>query len=72
MELFHTLLDLPLTAAFMEQYDRPEESMADAQFGRAGQGLDRMAPAFKAVQQYVMRNEALILAALSVGGVDAP
>ncbi|CAK0829468.1 unnamed protein product, partial [Prorocentrum cordatum] len=54
MELFHTLLDLPLTAAFMEQYDRPEES-AETQWSRLG--LDRLSPAFKAVQHYVMRNE---------------
>merc|ERR1740123_841189 len=55
-ELFHTLLDLPLTAAFMEQHDRPEEHPADAQWSRLG--VDRTSPAFKTVQQYIMRNEA--------------
>lgn len=55
-ELFHTLLDLPLTAAFMEQYDRPEEHADSQQWNRFG--LDRMSPSFKAVQAYIMRNEA--------------
>ncbi|CAJ1454391.1 unnamed protein product [Effrenium voratum] len=55
-ELFHTLLDLPLTAAFMEQYERPEEPHADAQMMRLG--LDRMSQPFKTVHQYIMRNQA--------------
>ncbi|CAK9094551.1 AP-5 complex subunit zeta-1 (Adaptor-related protein complex 5 zeta subunit) (Zeta5) [Durusdinium trenchii] len=55
-ELFHTLLDLPLTAAFMEQYERPEEPHTDAQMMRLG--LDRMSPPFKIVHQYIMRNQA--------------
>ena len=55
-ELFHTLLDLPLTAAFMEQYERPDEPHADAQMMRLG--LDRMSPPFKTVHQYIMRNQA--------------
>lgn len=54
-ELFHTLLDLPLTAAFMEQYDRPEEN---PEFQCQRFGLDRLSPSFKTVQQYIMRNEA--------------
>ena len=48
-ELFHTLLDLPLTAAFMEQYERPDEPHADAQMMRLG--LDRLSPPFKTVHQ---------------------
>ena len=54
-ELFHTLLDLPLTAAFME-YERPDEPHADAQMMRLG--LDRMSVPFKTVHQYIMRNQA--------------
>ncbi|CAE7210530.1 AP5Z1 [Symbiodinium natans] len=53
-ELFHTLLDLPLTAAFMEQYERPDEH-SDGQMTRLG--LDRTPP-FKTVHQYIMRNQA--------------
>lgn len=56
IELFHTLLDLPLTAAFMEQCDRPEASSGESSWSRVW--LDRFAPAFKALQQYILRNEA--------------
>lgn len=67
------------TAAFMEQYERPEEPHTDAQMLRMG--LDRMSSPFKTVHQcagsslrplgtarYIMRNQAGLG---GVGGLEA-